>query len=58
MARFKAKEPVAEVECSACNGTGFPKVKQPVQPGRKYIHRPAIGVSERVGWLSKKNDRR
>jgi len=24
-----------EHECPACNGTGFPKVMQPVQPGRK-----------------------
>jgi DnaJ-class molecular chaperone len=24
-----------EHECPACNGTGFPPVQQPVQPGRK-----------------------
>jgi DnaJ-class molecular chaperone len=24
-----------EHECPACNGTGFPVVMQPVQPGRK-----------------------
>jgi len=24
-----------ERKCPACNGTGFPVVKQPVQPGRK-----------------------
>ena len=35
MGRFKAKAGVAEVTCPACKGTGFPKAKQPVQPGRK-----------------------
>jgi DnaJ-class molecular chaperone len=24
-----------EHKCPACNGTGFPMIRQPVQPGRK-----------------------
>jgi DnaJ-class molecular chaperone len=26
---------ISEHTCPACNGTGFPTVKQPTQPGRK-----------------------
>ncbi len=26
---------IREHECAACNGTGFPVVLQPLQPGRK-----------------------
>jgi DnaJ-class molecular chaperone len=26
---------ISEHRCPACNGTGFPTVTQPVQPGRK-----------------------
>jgi DnaJ-class molecular chaperone len=33
MKRSPANPP--ERECSACNGTGFAVVMQPVQPGRK-----------------------
>jgi DnaJ-class molecular chaperone len=33
MKRTPANPP--ERECSACNGTGFAVVTQPVQPGRK-----------------------
>ena len=29
------KEPVAEIKCPACEGTGFQRVKQPAQPGRR-----------------------
>jgi DnaJ-class molecular chaperone len=29
-----------EVKCSACNGTGFPKVKQPVERDRKIYPPP------------------
>jgi hypothetical protein len=36
----KPKEKVAEIRCRACNGTGFPKVKQPVQPARKIYPAP------------------
>jgi hypothetical protein len=35
------KPEVTEVECPACEGTGFPVVKQPVQPGRKIFPAPA-----------------
>jgi len=53
MGRLKTKEPVAEVECSACEGTGFPKVKQPVQPGRK-IYPPPCNLCRGKGWLAAK----
>jgi hypothetical protein len=29
-----------EIRCPACEGTGFPNVKQPVQPGRKIYPPP------------------
>ncbi|MEA2911114.1 MAG: hypothetical protein QOJ15_3195 [Bradyrhizobium sp.] len=29
------KPKVAEGECPSCDGTGFARVEQPVQPGRK-----------------------
>ena len=31
----RPREVLTEVVCSACDGTGFQKVKQPTQPGRK-----------------------
>jgi DnaJ-class molecular chaperone len=34
------KPEVTEVECPACEGTGFPVIKQPVQPGRKIFPAP------------------
>jgi hypothetical protein len=35
------REPkVAEVQCPGCHGTGFPAVKQPLQPGRKIFPAP------------------
>jgi DnaJ-class molecular chaperone len=35
--RFQMKLPskIDEHKCPACNGTGFPEVKQPAQPDRK-----------------------
>jgi DnaJ-class molecular chaperone len=30
----------AETKCPACNGTGYPVVMQPVQPGRKIYPAP------------------
>lgn len=33
MTKLSAK--ISEHTCPACKGTGFPVVKQPVQPGRK-----------------------
>ena len=38
--KAKPKEAVPEVECPVCAGTGYPKVKQPVQPGRKIYPAP------------------
>jgi hypothetical protein len=32
---FKMTQKIKEHTCDACNGTGFPVVKQPAQPGRK-----------------------
>ncbi|MGY3583586.1 DnaJ-class molecular chaperone [Bradyrhizobium sp. USDA 4341] len=29
-----------EEKCDACNGTGFPEVKQPGEPGRKIYPEP------------------
>jgi hypothetical protein len=31
----KPREPSTEIICPACDGTGFQKLKQPTQPGRK-----------------------
>jgi DnaJ-class molecular chaperone len=33
--QMKLSKEVNEHTCPACNGTGFPEVKQPAQPGRK-----------------------
>ena len=33
------KEPAAEIKCPACEGTGFQRIKQPVQPGRRILSR-------------------
>jgi DnaJ-class molecular chaperone len=35
MTRFNMTPKIKEHTCVACNGTGFPVVMQPVQPGRK-----------------------
>ena len=35
MKRLKPRDAPAEVKCSACDGTGFQRVAQPAQPGRK-----------------------
>jgi DnaJ-class molecular chaperone len=40
MKKSKPKEAVAEIKCPACEGTGFPKVKQPDQPGRRIFPAP------------------
>jgi DnaJ-class molecular chaperone len=40
MKRSKPKEVGTEIECPACDGTGFPKVRQPDQPGRKIYPSP------------------
>ena len=29
-----------EMKCDACDGTGFPKVKQPSEPGRRIYPAP------------------
>jgi DnaJ-class molecular chaperone len=40
MKNLKSSEASTEVKCSACNGTGFPAVAQPAQPGRKIYPPP------------------
>jgi len=40
MKRPKPKDVVTEIRCPACEGTGFSKVTQPVQPGRKIYPPP------------------
>jgi hypothetical protein len=40
MKRLKAEDALLEVKCSACNGTGFPNVKQPVEPRRRIFPAP------------------
>jgi hypothetical protein len=40
MKRPNQKEPQTEIDCPACGGTGFPKVTQPSQPGRKIYPAP------------------
>jgi hypothetical protein len=41
----KPREPSTEVICPACEGTGFQKVKQPTQPGRKLYPPKMRGMS-------------
>jgi DnaJ-class molecular chaperone len=40
MKNLKSGDVPAEVRCTACDGTGFPKVAQPAQPGRKIYPPP------------------
>ncbi len=34
------KDATDEMKCEACNGTGFPRIKQPSQPGRRIYPAP------------------
>ena len=52
MPTFSAKP--AERKCPACNGTGFPPVKQPAQPGRK-IYPARCERCEGKGWVEAAN---
>jgi DnaJ-class molecular chaperone len=38
--KSKSEDASMELKCSACDGTGFPKVAQPAQPGRKIYPPP------------------
>jgi hypothetical protein len=40
MKRLTPKEDLIDVICPACHGTGFPSVRQAVQPGRKIYSPP------------------
>ena len=40
MKKPNPKEVGTEIECPECGGTGFPKVRQPDQPGRKIFPAP------------------
>ena len=32
-----------DIRCEACDGTGFPKVKQPAKPGKRIYPAPCKG---------------
>jgi DnaJ-class molecular chaperone len=36
----KAREVSTDMTCPACDGTGFQKVKQPTEPGRRIYPAP------------------
>jgi hypothetical protein len=40
MNKLKSEVASTEVKCSACDGTGCPRVAQPAQPGRKIYPPP------------------
>ena len=40
MKKPNPKEAGTEIDCPACDGTGFPAVAQPTQPGRKIFPAP------------------
>jgi DnaJ-class molecular chaperone len=43
-----------ERKCPACNGTGFPPVKQPAEPSRK-IYPPRCERCDGKGWITESN---
>jgi DnaJ-class molecular chaperone len=43
-----------EYKCPACNGTGFPAVKQPAQPARK-IYPARCERCDGKGWITEPN---
>jgi DnaJ-class molecular chaperone len=46
----KLKTDWSERKCSACNGTGFPTVKQPARPGRR-IYPPPCAKCKGMGRI-------
>jgi DnaJ-class molecular chaperone len=40
MKRLRPKEAGTEIDCPACEGTGFPPVEQPEKTGRKTYPAP------------------
>jgi DnaJ-class molecular chaperone len=40
MSKLKSAAISTEVKCSACDGTGYPAVAQPKQPGRRIYPPP------------------
>jgi hypothetical protein len=50
MSKLKSAAISTEVKCSACDGTGYPAVAQPTQPGRR-IYPPPNCVPARVESL-------
>ena len=40
MKKLRSQAASPEVKCSACDGTGFQRVAQPAQPGRKIYPPP------------------
>jgi DnaJ-class molecular chaperone len=52
MPKLSAK--LTEHKCPACKGTGFPAVKQPVQPGLK-IYPARCESCDGKGWVTEAN---
>jgi DnaJ-class molecular chaperone len=52
------KDAPLEVKCEACNGTGFPRVTQPVRPGRRIYPPPCkiCGGKGRITSLEAKEN--
>lgn len=46
-----------ERKCPTCNGTGFPPVKQPAEPGRK-IYLPRCERCGGKGWVGSRTEPR
>jgi DnaJ-class molecular chaperone len=50
----KRSAKATELKCPACKGTGFPAVKQPVEPGRK-IYPARCEKCDGKGWVAVAN---
>jgi hypothetical protein len=40
MSKLKSTKLFTEIKCAACDGTGYPAVAQPKQPGRRIYPPP------------------
>jgi hypothetical protein len=49
MKRSKAEDALQEIKCPACDGTGFPKVKQAVEPVAEFSPRRVGNAGARGG---------
>ena len=50
MNELKSEDASIELKCSACDGTGFPKVAQPPQPARKIGSDATLMTKDQDGW--------